>query len=205
MILNNLRRFISKSAITTRVLGSFSNSDKFVEYLTQHGITNNKTIEGISKTYGGKVSLGDLKALGEPGLKALVAIVDREVAKEEQFVKAGGSLDPIKINIAIPHERSHMVLEARENETFYELVQKNPELEVYLACPCGGLAACSTCHVIISDEHFSKIPAADESELDMLDLAWGVQETSRLGCQIKFTRDLEGLQVTVPEQSNNLF
>jgi len=47
---------------------------------------------------------------------------------------------------------------------------------------CGGVCACSTCHVIIRDG-FESIPEASESEEDMLDEAPGLELTSRLACQ----------------------
>ncbi len=47
---------------------------------------------------------------------------------------------------------------------------------------CGGVCACSTCHVIIR-EGVDSIPEASESEEDMLDEAPGVELSSRLACQ----------------------
>ena len=38
----------------------------------------------------------------------------------------------------------------------------------------------------------------------MLDLAFGVTTTSRLGCQIIMSDDLDGLTVTVPSQTRNI-
>ena len=49
---------------------------------------------------------------------------------------------------------------------------------------CEGTLACSTCHCIFTPEMFDKLPPADEEELDMLDLAAGLTDTSRLGCQV---------------------
>lgn len=64
---------------------------------------------------------------------------------------------------------------------------------------CGGALACSTCHVILSSEWFSKLPQATDDEEDMLDLAVGLQATSRLGCQIVVQEDMDGMEVIVPE------
>ncbi len=47
---------------------------------------------------------------------------------------------------------------------------------------CGGVCACSTCHVIVR-EGFDSIPEASEDEEDMLDEAPGLELTSRLACQ----------------------
>ncbi len=68
---------------------------------------------------------------------------------------------------------------------------------------CEGCLACSTCHVIIADDDFERLQEASEDEEDMLDLAYGVTETSRLGCQIVMTEELDGLVVKLPTGSNN--
>lgn len=64
---------------------------------------------------------------------------------------------------------------------------------------CGGSLSCATCHVIFSDEDFERVGPPSEDEMDMLDLAFGVTPTSRLGCQIAVTDALHGLKVAVPE------
>ncbi|MFO1036319.1 MAG: 2Fe-2S iron-sulfur cluster-binding protein [Geminicoccaceae bacterium] len=63
---------------------------------------------------------------------------------------------------------------------------------------CGGSMACATCHVHVADDWFDRLrPAAPEEE-DMLDLASELATTSRLGCQIRLTSELDGLVVSVP-------
>ncbi|TVY86796.1 Adrenodoxin-like protein, mitochondrial [Lachnellula willkommii] len=70
---------------------------------------------------------------------------------------------------------------------------------------CEGSCACSTCHVIVeSEDAFDKIPEATDDENDMLDLAFGLTETSRLGCQIEMTPELNGLRVQLPSNTRNL-
>jgi 2Fe-2S ferredoxin len=54
---------------------------------------------------------------------------------------------------------------------------------------CGGNCACSTCHIII-EEGYDSLAEKSEDEIDMLDEAEGLTETSRLACQAKVTRDL---------------
>lgn len=67
---------------------------------------------------------------------------------------------------------------------------------------CGGELACSTCHVILEKELYDSLPKKSEEEEDMLDLAWGRTDTSRLCCQIKLTEALEGAQFTVPAEKS---
>jgi ferredoxin len=75
----------------------------------------------------------------------------------------------------------------------------------YMECACSGIMACSTCHVIVEPGHwFEKVGPPSEAEQDMLDLAYGPRETSRLGCQIVMTKDLDGLVIRLPAGANNL-
>jgi ferredoxin-2, mitochondrial len=70
---------------------------------------------------------------------------------------------------------------------------------------CGGSCACSTCHVIVEDgDMYDKMEEPDDDENDMLDLAFGLTETSRLGCQIKMTPELDGLVVRLPSMTRNM-
>lgn len=66
---------------------------------------------------------------------------------------------------------------------------------------CEGSLACSTCHVIVDPSWFPKLVEPTEDEEDMLDLAFDLQETSRLGCQLIITEALDGLVVTLPASS----
>lgn len=70
---------------------------------------------------------------------------------------------------------------------------------------CGGSCACSTCHVIVLDEGlYDRMPEPEDDENDMLDLAFGLTETSRLGCQVSMTKELDGLRVKLPSMTRNL-
>ncbi len=75
---------------------------------------------------------------------------------------------------------------------------------VSLEGACEGSLACSTCHVIVEKEFYDKLPAPIEDEDDMLDLAFGLTPTSRLGCQIILTPELNGIVLTVPSETRNV-
>ncbi len=68
---------------------------------------------------------------------------------------------------------------------------------------CEGSLACSTCHVIVDPAWFGKLPQPTEDEEDMLDLAFGLEKTSRLGCQLVMTEALDGLVVKLPAGTRN--
>ncbi len=60
---------------------------------------------------------------------------------------------------------------------------------------CGGMALCASCHCYINSDH--ELQEASEDEEDMLDQAFFVEDNSRLGCQIRITEAIEGLEVTL--------
>jgi len=69
---------------------------------------------------------------------------------------------------------------------------------------CEGQMACSTCHVLIDPEDFTKLPPASEEEEDLLDLASHVTRYSRLACQILLDEQLDSLTVRMPAGSHNM-
>jgi 2Fe-2S ferredoxin len=69
---------------------------------------------------------------------------------------------------------------------------------------CEGSLACSTCHVIVESDWFELLKDPTEDEEDMLDLAFGLTQTSRLGCQIIMTEELDGLTVSLPAGTRNM-
>lgn len=69
---------------------------------------------------------------------------------------------------------------------------------------CEGVMACSTCHVIVDTDWYAKLAPVSEDEDYMLDLAIGLTETSRLGCQIIMTEALDGLVVRLPAETHNM-
>lgn len=91
--------------------------------------------------------------------------------------------------------------EVAEGDNLLDIAQAN---NLDMEGACGGSCACSTCHVIVDPEFYDEIPEPDDDENDMLDLAFGLTETSRLGCQIKMTKELDGLRVALPAMTRNL-
>lgn len=96
---------------------------------------------------------------------------------------------------------SRREVDAATGETLLAIAQRHGIVELEGACE--GAMACSTCHVVVEKEWFSKIPEPSEDEDDMLDFAYGLALTSRLGCQIEFKPELDGLVVRVPSQRFN--
>ncbi|QSL64931.1 hypothetical protein MERGE_002235 [Pneumocystis wakefieldiae] len=78
------------------------------------------------------------------------------------------------------------------------------EHNIDLEGACEGSVACSTCHVIVDPAYYSKMEEQSEKELDMLDLAFGLTETSRLGCQIIMDKSLDGITFVIPAATRNI-
>jgi 2Fe-2S ferredoxin len=85
-------------------------------------------------------------------------------------------------------------LEGRDGWTVMEIL-RDAGLDV--AAECGGACACATCQVYVTDGWFEKLPERSEAEVDMLDMAIGVEPNSRLSCQLVCSPELDGVKVTV--------
>lgn len=106
-----------------------------------------------------------------------------------------------KVTITFKQGDDELRVQADEGQTLLDVAMDN---NVDIEGACGGELACSTCHVIFPKEIYDQLPPKQEEEEDMLDLAWGLTDTSRLCCQIKVTKLLEGVVIEVPEESNNM-
>ena len=92
---------------------------------------------------------------------------------------------------------SEKSIEAENGLSLMEVARDN---DLGIEGTCGGSISCCTCHVIVDDEWFSIVGSPNPDEEDMLDLAVDLQPTSRLGCQIEVTPDLDGLIVNIPNE-----
>jgi len=88
-------------------------------------------------------------------------------------------------------------IDAEDGLTLMEVARDN---DLGIEGTCGGSISCCTCHVVIEKDWFIKVGPANPDEEDMLDLAVDLQPTSRLGCQIEVTPELDGLIVNIPNE-----
>ena len=65
---------------------------------------------------------------------------------------------------------------------------------------CGGACSCATCHIYVDPGWRDRVGEASTIETEMLELALGVRDESRLACQIDVTPDLDGLIVRIPDK-----
>lgn len=100
-----------------------------------------------------------------------------------------------KVSFTIVEEGEEVPVAVEHGKTLLEAAHAN---EVDLEGACDGSLACSTCHLILEQELYDQLPPPEEEELDMLDLAFGLTDTSRLGCQLKVGPEFEGAKFTLP-------
>jgi 2Fe-2S ferredoxin len=103
--------------------------------------------------------------------------------------------------IFIERDGTRRELDAPLGLSVLEIAHKN---NIDLEGACEGSLACSTCHVVVDPEWIELLKEPTEDEEDMLDLAFGLTPTSRLGCQIIITEELDGLTVKLPAGSRNM-
>lgn len=79
------------------------------------------------------------------------------------------------------------------------------EYDIDLEGACEGSIACSTCHVILEPDVYESLEEPGDDENDMLDLAFGLTDTSRLGCQVHIQKDHDGIKVQLPAATRNMY
>lgn len=92
-------------------------------------------------------------------------------------------------------------VEAEIGDTLLVVAHKNG---IAIEGACEGCLACSTCHVIVDPDWFERLPPAEDDEEDMLDIAFGLTQTSRLGCQLEASDEMDGLIVSLPAETRNM-
>ncbi|KAL6519694.1 hypothetical protein OROHE_017303 [Orobanche hederae] len=110
----------------------------------------------------------------------------------------------VEINVTfVDKDGEETHIEVPVGMSMLEAAHEN-DIELEGVGACEGSLACSTCHVIVMDmEQYNKLPDPSDEENDMLDLAFSLTETSRLGCQIIATPELEGLRLALPSATRN--
>jgi ferredoxin len=195
--------------------------------LTEAGMTGEVMLSAV-RSMAGRWEVGE-----DEGLEALAAAVQATIAvqegksnitiyvvppnawpsaeeEEEQDEKSSSS------NHSPSHQKEDVVdmskafpVQALEGTSLTDVAKFGTHegaqtLGEYLECACAGIMACSTCHVVVDEAWFDKVGPPCEAELDMIDLAFNPKPTSRLGCQIVLTKELDGLVVKLPRGANNL-
>ena len=110
-------------------------------------------------------------------------------------------MKPEKIKIIFIENDKEIEVDASIGLSLLEVAHEN---NIDLEGACEGSLACATCHVILEEKIYNILEQPTEAEEDMLDLAFGLTHTSRLGCQIILTKELDGMRCRVPSATRNI-
>lgn len=106
-----------------------------------------------------------------------------------------------KIKVIFIENDKEIEVEALVGLSILEVAHHN---NIDLEGACEGSLACATCHVILEEKIYNSLEQPLEAEEDMLDLAFGLTHTSRLGCQIILTKELDGMRIKLPSATRNI-
>lgn len=207
-------------------------ADGIIGALLQNGIPSSSLlpmVRGLAGRYEVDEDAG-LRALAD----SVQAELDREHGKARVTLRcvpaAGWSPAPGAVHgeegpPTVTSMDRAFIVEAAEGTTLTDVASHGTSdncavLGEYIECACSGIMACSTCHVVVHPDWYDaaappgagaaaapplgKVGPPSEAEQDMIDLAYEPQTTSRLGCQIRLTQDLDGLVILLPGGSHNL-
>eukprot|EP00978_Attheya_sp_CCMP212_P032393 scaffold126212_cov61-Attheya_sp.AAC.1 len=163
--------------------------EKMVRALEQAGSRRFSTPQDVVRA---------LQSFGPVGCQALAtSILQQEAAESSSSKNQTNKNKPRSkgmVTIQVPHHNATFDVEVTEGQTLMDVALQHYDLlGEYITCACGGMSSCATCHVILDHPNNVRpnlLPPPSEAELDMLDLIPNVTPTSRLGCQITFTRDI---------------
>ncbi|CUG39823.1 adrenodoxin, putative [Bodo saltans] len=113
---------------------------------------------------------------------------------------AAGTTMKVKVTF-ITQDGTKVPISVPVGMTLMEAARDIAKIDVEAAC--DGTCACSTCHMYLSEAHFKTLGDPSEDELDMLDLAPAPKPTSRLSCQVQITKEMDGLEATLPKETSN--
>jgi 2Fe-2S ferredoxin len=100
----------------------------------------------------------------------------------------------------IEHSGKEHEVEVPEGWSVMEGAVKN--LIPGIDADCGGACACATCHVYVQEPWLAKLSPKEDMEETMLDFAQDLEPNSRLSCQIKVTKELDGFTVKMPKSQH---
>jgi len=103
--------------------------------------------------------------------------------------------------VFVEPEGKRVAVEARKGDSLLKVAHDN---NIDLEGACEGSLACSTCHVILPEDLYNKLSSPSDQENDMLDMAFGLTQTSRLGCQVQVDQQFQGVEIRLPAATRNI-
>lgn len=96
------------------------------------------------------------------------------------------------------HDGTEHTVEAHEGMSVMENLF---DAGMPIKATCFGCCSCSTCHVYVDPDWMDKLEPVSEEEEETLDMVFDLQENSRLSCQIPYNDGLDGLRLTLADDT----
>ena len=126
----------------------------------------------------------------------------RPAPQPRRRLAAAAAADKVTVHFRFKKTGEVKTVEAAVGDNVLRLAQRH---DIPLEGACEGVVACSTCHCILDDDLFNALEPPSEDEEDMLDQAFGLTATSRLGCQLTVDKSYQGTTFTLPEATRNFY
>ena len=152
-----------------------------------------------------------LENLDPDDVQALVAAVSTNPPRRRRTPPPMSPRRSCTIHVSVPHQNQSFDLQWKLGESLLDLAKREDDtLGQYVEGTCGGTMGCCTCHVHVDAETLNALPEIEETEWDLLEMAYEPDETSRLGCQITLTPQLlqqlpSTVTITIPAGVNNVW
>ncbi|KAM7084298.1 adrenodoxin, mitochondrial isoform 2-T2 [Molossus nigricans] len=149
---------------------------------------------------GARAGAGGLPGSRGPGGGAQPGLGGGAVARRPLSVSAPArcsSEDKITVHF-LNRDGETLTTKGKVGDSLLDVVIEN-NLDIDGFGACEGTLACSTCHLIFEKHIYDKLEAITDEENDMLDLAYGLTDRSRLGCQVCLTKSMDKMTVQVPD------
>ena len=98
-------------------------------------------------------------------------------------------MSDININIIDRERNKHSIVVPTDMSM--NLMEACKSYEFPIEGICGGMAMCASCHVYVNSDIL--LDDISEDEKAMLSEAFNIKSSSRLGCQIQITKELDGM------------
>lgn len=134
-------------------------------------------------------------------LRRFSSVANREAVDSKEETQTQNSQDIVKV-IFIDRDGERQVIDGKVGDNVMYLAQRH-DLDVEGACEAS--LACCTCHVYVEDKFYEMMDEPCEEEEDMLDLAPFLKENSRLSCQIILSKEMDGMEITLPSATRNFY
>lgn len=204
--LRALRRLPSALEPLTRVSSCFSHrtdhscNPKPKPSFCSVGLASSQA-EQTSRMYGGPHAVANSS---EWRLPARCCPDQRRLFSSPSSSPEGSAVDSSTETISVTFVDKHGDEKTIKVPLGMSMLEAAHQNDIELEGACEGSLACSTCHVIITDEkYYSKLSEPTDEENDMLDLAFGLTELSRLGCQVIAKPELDGMRLALPSATRN--